>query len=192
MSNQITKDAHIGDYKLDPRNARKHNPRNVGMIERSLSRVGSGRSLVASREGTILAGNATLEAAASAGIEEAIVIPTYGDKLIIHQRLDLSDADARATELALYDNRSAELAEWDTDILNDLREGSLDLDQMWSERELAVLFDEQRPEDRDLDASPQLGDLQYRVVVDLSDEDAQADFIAEMGARNLACRALIS
>lgn len=161
------------------------------MIEHALQRVGAGRSLVATKEGTIIAGNATLDAAASAGIEEAIVIRTDGTRLIIHQRDDLSDSDVLSTELALLDNRSAELATWDREILEDLRNDTLDLTPMWSSTELADLFMEERPAEA-LDTSPQLGVLEYRVIVDCASEQAQAELIAELEARGLIVKALIS
>ena len=53
---------HIGELKPDPKNARRHNPRNVGMIVDSLRAVGAARSIVIDEKGNILAGNATIEA----------------------------------------------------------------------------------------------------------------------------------
>jgi hypothetical protein len=53
----------LSDLKPDKRNARKHTPRNVGMIESSMQRDGFGRSvLLANNDGTIIAGNATIDA----------------------------------------------------------------------------------------------------------------------------------
>lgn len=37
---------HIKDLKPDRRNARKHNPRNIDMLTRSLQEVGAARSIV--------------------------------------------------------------------------------------------------------------------------------------------------
>jgi len=58
---------HIGQLKPDPRNARKHNPRNIGMIEAALHEVGAARSIVIDEDGVVLAGNGVVEAAALAG-----------------------------------------------------------------------------------------------------------------------------
>ncbi len=53
----------IGDLFPDPRNARKHSPRNVGSITDALHKVGAARSIVIDEDNVILAGNATVEAA---------------------------------------------------------------------------------------------------------------------------------
>ena len=68
----------IADLSPDPANARKHSPRNVGMIEDALHEVGAARSIVIDENNMVLAGNATIEAAASAGIEKVLVVETDG------------------------------------------------------------------------------------------------------------------
>lgn len=105
----------IGDLKPDQRNARKHNPRNIGMIEAALREVGAARSIVIDEKGNILAGNGTIEAAAQAGIERVQVVDADGETIIAVRRSGLTEAQKR--KLALYDNRSAELADWDAEIL---------------------------------------------------------------------------
>lgn len=54
---------HIGQLTQDPKNARSHTARGVGMIEEALNEVGAARSIVIDEAGVILAGNATVEAA---------------------------------------------------------------------------------------------------------------------------------
>lgn len=181
---------HIRDFTPDPRNARKHTPRNVGMIERSLSEAGAGRSIVVSGDGTVLAGNATLEAAAAAGFEEAIVVRTDGKKLLVHVREDLEAGSPQATKLALYDNRSAELAEWDADVLRDLAADEL-LRPLFTDKELDKLLSGEADAPA-LDASPQLSGVVYRVVVDVPGEHEQAALLSELEGRGFTARALIS
>ena len=53
----------IADLKTDPKNRRKHNPRNVGMIVQALHEVGAARSIVIDEQGNVLAGNGTIDAA---------------------------------------------------------------------------------------------------------------------------------
>lgn len=128
--------ATLGDFKPDARNARKHNPRNVGQIERSIQANGFGRSLLLANDGTIIAGNATAEAAASAGLEDAIVIETDGTKVIAVKRTDVAPGSPRAHQLAVEDNRAGELAEWDTAVLAQLAaESQIDLDEYFFEEE---------------------------------------------------------
>ena len=71
MSKQIQ---HLADLKPDPRNARAHTPRNIGMIEAALGEIGAARSIVIDEDGVVLAGNATIEAAVQAGIERVQVV----------------------------------------------------------------------------------------------------------------------
>lgn len=130
---------HIKDLIADERNARQHNARNVGMIEKSLNEVGAARSIVIDEDGKILAGNGTVEAAAAAGIVKVRVVETDGDTIIAVRRSNLTEEQKR--RLALFDNRTAELAEWDKDVLAELREDDL-LADLFSDAELARMLDE--------------------------------------------------
>ena len=130
---------HIADYSPDPANARTHTPRNVGMIEDSLQAVGAGRSLVADERDIILAGNATMNAAAAAGLTKVIEVETDGDALIVHKRRNL-DATQKI-QLALADNRSAELATWDEEQLARLQAEAPELlKPLFTDNELSVLL----------------------------------------------------
>ncbi len=108
----------LADLKPDPRNARKHNARNVGMVERALSEVGAARSIVIDEAGVVLAGNATIEAAARVGIERVHVVDVDGETLVAVRRTGLTKK--QKTRLALYDNRTAELADWDSEVIAEL------------------------------------------------------------------------
>jgi DNA modification methylase len=127
--------SHLRDLTPDKRNARKHNPRNVGMISRSLQETGFGRSILLAKDGTVLAGNATIEAAAEVGMEDVIIVQSDGTKVIAVQRTDLEPGSEMATKISLADNRAAELAEWDTDILAGLQD-DIDLTQFIFDDEL--------------------------------------------------------
>ncbi len=108
----------LSDLVLDPRNARQHTARNVGMLEKALNEVGASRSIVIDENGVVLAGNATVEAAALAGIEKVQVVDADGETIIAVRRTGLSAN--QKTRLALYDNRTAELAEWDKQVLAEI------------------------------------------------------------------------
>ena len=129
--------SHIGDLKPDPKNARKHNPRNIGMIERALGEVGAARSIVVDEDGNVLAGNGVIEAAANAGIERVRVIDADGNEIIAVRRSGLTPEQKK--KLAYYDNRTAEIADWDVEqIMTDVGAG-LDLSAMFTDVELAGL-----------------------------------------------------
>lgn len=130
---------HIKDLIPDAKNARKHNDRILGMLEKSLNEVGAARSIVIDENNRILAGNGTVEAAAAAGIERVRVIEADGNEIIAVRRSGLSEE--QKTKLALYDNRTAELAEWDEEALKAL-EVELSLDDIFSENELKMLYGE--------------------------------------------------
>ncbi len=130
----------LADLKPDQKNARKHNPRNVGMIERALGEVGAARSIVVDEDGVILAGNATVEAAANAGIERVQVVDADGETLIAVRRSGLTDDQKR--KLALYDNRTAELADWDANILSEMKLDGFDFGGMFAEQELTDILAE--------------------------------------------------
>lgn len=130
---------HLKDLTPDPKNARAHNPRNVGMIEAALGEVGAARSIVIDEDGVILAGNATVEAAAQAGIERVQVVEADGETIIAVRRRGLTPE--QKVKLALFDNRAAELAEWDASVLAELAE-ELDLDKLFFPHELANLLEQ--------------------------------------------------
>jgi len=89
----------------DPANARKHNERNIETIVASLRRFGQQKPIVVDRNNIVRAGNGTLEAAKQLGWDEIDVV-----------RTDLNGSEAVA--YAIADNRTAELAEWDDEILS--------------------------------------------------------------------------
>ena len=143
MSVVTTVTAHLTDLLPDPANRRKHNGRNVGMIVDSLHAVGAARSIVIDEDGIVLAGNATIEAAAEAGIERVRIIEASGDELIAVRRSGLTAEQKRA--LALADNRSAELATWNLDQLRNDVDAGLDLMAFFSPVELADLLGADAP-----------------------------------------------
>jgi hypothetical protein len=129
----------LADVKPDSRNARRHNARNVGMIESSIQRDGFGRSILLANDGTIIAGNATIDAAASVGMNDVEIIESDGTKIIAIQRTDVEPYSREHHHLALADNRAAELADWCPEILLDLRDDT-DLDQFFTSDELTDIF----------------------------------------------------
>lgn len=135
--------AHLRDLTPDAENRRAHNPRNVGMIVDALHHVGAGRSIVIDEDGVILCGNATVDAAAEAGIEQVRIVEASGHELIAVRRRGLSAEQKRA--LALADNRAAELATWNLDQLRADADAGLDLASFFAPAELADLLGADAP-----------------------------------------------
>jgi len=93
--------------RMDERNARKHNQRNLDAIADSLARFRQRRPIVVRRsDRTVLAGNGTLAAAQRLGW------PFIAAALV-------EDDDATARAYAIADNRSSELATWDWEALHE-------------------------------------------------------------------------
>ena len=126
---------HIRDLIPDPQNARKHNSRNIGMVAESLQEVGAARSIVIDENNVVLAGNGVVEAAAQVGITTVRVVEASGNEIVAVRRSNLNETAKK--RLALFDNRAAELAEWDTDVLGELKaDDAKILEGLWSNEEL--------------------------------------------------------
>jgi DNA modification methylase len=110
----------IKDLKHDHKNARKRTDRSAALIAESLKRFGAARSIVIDEDGRILAGNGTVEGAKKAGITNVRIIEAEGDELIAVRRTGLSEDEK--VGLALADNRSSDLSEWDNEMLRQLSE----------------------------------------------------------------------
>lgn len=123
----------------DPRNARKHSRDNIALISNSLREVGAARSIVIDEDGVVLAGNATVEAARAAGLTNVQVVDADGSTVIAVRRSGLTPEQKR--RLALFDNRAAELAAWDSEVLRSLVDDT-DLSGLWSDDDLSALLGE--------------------------------------------------
>jgi hypothetical protein len=130
----------LTDLQFDDQNANQGTPRGMGALESSLKRLGLGRSILVDRDNRIIAGNKTAEKAGEQGVAQKVrFIDTDGTELIAVRRTDLSLDDPQARELAIADNRVAELnLEWDPEVLSALAEVG-DLDAYFTTEELQEL-----------------------------------------------------
>lgn len=115
----------VADLVPDHRNARLHGDRNKAAVLASIRRFGVRAPLVVQRETKrVLAGNLRLECLRELGYAAAPV-------------LWVDDDDPTAAAFAIADNRTAELAEWDTmtlaSILDELREVDPELVIGWDD-----------------------------------------------------------
>ena len=185
----------LSDLTPDDANLNKGTERGRYMLEKSLETNGAGRSILVDRDGKVIAGNKTLEVAGQMGIDEIIVIPSDGKKLVVVQRTDLSmddPDDKRARVLAYADNRVAQVdLEWDYEKL--LRESSdVRLDDYVTKLEIERIKNKLELEEKEQDASPKLLSLTYRVIILCDSENHQKDLLDEFEKRGLKCQALIS
>ena len=131
--------ASIQDLKSDHKNARKRTDRSSSLIKESLEKFGAARSIVIDEENRILAGNGTIEGAKAAGIKNLRVIETDGKEIIAVKRIGLTEEDK--VGLALADNRTSDLSEWDREMLLKLSEEN-DLSPWFEEEDLDALLGE--------------------------------------------------
>lgn len=123
----------IDDLDLDPKNARKHDAKNLKAIADSLEQFGQRKPIVVWGR-TVVAGNGTMAAARTLGWTE-ISIARVPD--------DWSADQVKA--YALADNRSAELATWDEQVLAsqllELTEAEFDIELLGFELPVDELTD---------------------------------------------------
>jgi DNA modification methylase len=110
----------INDLKQDHKNARKRTDRSAKLIAESLQRYGAARSIVIDEDNRILAGNGTIQGAKTVGIKNLRIIETDGTEVIAVKRTGLSEDEK--VGLALADNRTSDLSDWDAEMLQQLSE----------------------------------------------------------------------
>lgn len=110
--------ATLSDLKQDHKNARKRTETSASLLKESLQRYGPARSIVIDEDDRILAGNGTVEAAIGLGIEGLRIVDASPDEIIAVRRIGLTED--QKVGLALADNRTADLAEWDAEMLQQL------------------------------------------------------------------------
>jgi hypothetical protein len=129
----------LDTLKPDPRNARTHSQDNLALISSALREVGAARSIVVDEDNVILAGNATVQAALAAGLTNVRVIEADGETVIAVRRSGLTPE--QKWRLALFDNRAAELADWDREVLLTLASDT-NLSGLWRDDDLSALLGE--------------------------------------------------
>lgn len=178
--------AGLGDLVKDPHNRRLHPTRNVTMLAEALRTVGAGRSIVIDDRNEVIAGNGVLEAAPQAGISKVRVIDTDGTEIIAVRRTGLTAAQKR--DMAMYDNRTAELAEWNIPQLEaDFKNGDT-FAPFFTHEELQKM----RVVARTLGAANQVAPGNYLVVITCRDEQDQVALLGRLMAEGLICKALVS
>tara|TARA_R100000995_G_scaffold22327_1_gene9511 strand:- start:638 stop:1837 length:1200 start_codon:yes stop_codon:yes gene_type:complete len=129
--------ASINDLQNDPKNARKRTDRSAKLIKQSLQQYGAARSIVIDENNRILAGNGTIAGAKAAGIKNLKIIEADGDEIIAVKRSNLTED--QKVGLAIADNRTGDLSEWDIDMLEQLSKEH-DLNDFFDKKELVDIL----------------------------------------------------
>jgi hypothetical protein len=146
----------IESLQPDPRNANVGTERGSYMLNDSLTQRGAGRSILATGDDVILAGNKTHEQAVQAGFTEVIKVHTNGRQLVAVVRDDLEHGDPEAIRLAIEDNRIGQVSlEFDPAVLLAMgKEDAALFDGLWNDDELYELL-AQIPDFQPVDGSEQ-------------------------------------
>ena len=168
----------ISDLIPDPRNARTHDDKNLKAIAGSLDKFGQRKPIVVTTDGVILAGNGTVAAARTLGwsLIDVVVAPEDWD-------------EATAKAFALADNRSAELAEWDTSVL---ASQLVELDsEGWDVTELGFNLPIETDNYKEQDSEEVAFDSKYEIVIECEGELQQHELLTRFTEEGLTVRAII-
>jgi hypothetical protein len=94
----------IEDLSFDQSNINKGSEWGTALLERSLSEVGAGRSVLADKNGVLIAGNKTIEAAGALGLSKIKVVQTTGEEIVVVQRTDLDINSKAGAKMKILDN----------------------------------------------------------------------------------------
>jgi DNA modification methylase len=148
----------IEELHPDPANARKHNQKNLDAIKASLHAYGQRKPIVVQRQGMIVrAGNGTLDAAKALGWTHLAAVV-------------IDEDNATASQFAIADNRTGELAEWDTETLATLLDGMDDETRdllAFDEKDMRQLMSGLEPADIVEDEAPPVPDEPVTKLGDL-------------------------
>lgn len=105
----------------DDKNFNKGTEFGKGLLDKSFSKFGAGRSILIDKNNRIIAGNKATESFGESGGEKVIVVETTGDTLVAVKRTDIDLDSKEGRELALADNatQKADLA-WDAGALDEV------------------------------------------------------------------------
>ena len=131
------------EIRPDQHNANQGTERGRELLLKSLKELGAGRSILVDKEGNVIAGNKTLEAAQKLGLKVRVVQAEKGELVAVQRSdLDLDDGSGEARRLAYLDNRVAELdLSWDAEQVAADVEAGLNLDGLgFLDKELQELL----------------------------------------------------
>ena len=111
----------IDSLRQDTHNFNRGTDEGQQLMERSFKELGAGRSILLDREGNIIAGNKSQEAARKAGIKRVRIVETTGDELVAVKRTDIDIDSAEGRRMALLDNLTTQVnLAWDPSEIEDV------------------------------------------------------------------------
>ena len=180
------------DLIADPKNARKRTAQSAHLIKESLKSFGAARSIVIDENDRVLAGNGTIEAANDLGITAVRVIETDGDEIIAVRRKGLDES--KKVGLALADNRTSDLSEWDGLMLQQLSVEH-DIKPWFSDDDILEILQEDDdgadfdPNDPTIDQSGKIQDI-FQIIVNCKTEQQQTELLDRLLEEGYDCKAM--
>ena len=108
------KQAKLSDLVFDDKNFNKHTEFGLSLLEKSLRNNGAGRSILIDKNNRIIGGNGVVEVAGQIDMEDVIIVPTDGTKIVAVKREDIDLDTKQGREMALADNATASAdLQWD-------------------------------------------------------------------------------
>jgi DNA modification methylase len=104
QNSQLKKIKKITDLQFDDENINKGSEFGSSLLAKSLQEVGAGRSVLADKNGVLIAGNKTIEQASQLGMTKIKVVETKGDELVVVQRTDLDIKYKLGAKMKILDN----------------------------------------------------------------------------------------
>jgi hypothetical protein len=107
MAKSKESDIKLSDLIPDDKNFNKGSEYGNGLIEKSFSKFGAGRSILIDKNNRIIAGNKSVENAMSIGLDDVQIVESDGKRIIAVKRMDIDLDTPQGREMALADNASA-------------------------------------------------------------------------------------
>lgn len=164
----------------DNLNANKHSEYGMRLLEKSISELGLGRSIVVDKNNRIIGGNGVVETAVSLGMEDIIIVPTDGKKLVVVKREDVDLDSEKGRSLALADNAVAKAnITWDEEAIKEIKQ-NWDVDpEEWG----IPAFDE----DPEPDQPEPKKDISTKLIVECGDVMKLSMLFSELQDRGFKC-----
>lgn len=150
------------------------------LIEKSLRELGAGRSILLDKNNRIIAGNKTIENAASIGLNKVIIVETSGEQIVAVKRTDVDLDSEKGRSLAIADNATAKAnIEWDKTAIQQIQEQWGVEPQDWGVPDFST-DDEPEPEQG-------MKSLSTRLIVECGDVVKLEQLFVELQDRGFTC-----
>lgn len=169
----------IDQLIADEHNFNKGTTKGRKLMKQSLKKFGAGRSILVDKNGRIIAGNKTVEAATDSGIKRVRIIETDGTELVAVKRTDIDLDSPEGREMALADNATADKnINWDKVELENVADQIEDFNpETWG-----LEFEEPA------DLSDKVGDV-YQIAIDCDTEEEMMEVYKQL-AQKYKCHTL--